>query len=164
MLSLYNGESTPNSSKTVTVNCPVGWIDSVEGCFFFNFEKDLTWREAQIDCQNLGGFLAEPKTGEQQSLLTSMAYVEQSQIGVNSWWIGLTDQGHENRWIWQHSVEDVTVNNWAPESPAENSPGKDCAVMNSFQEYKWTDQDCDESLAFPICQIDSDDNGSPTTS
>ena len=30
---------------------------------------------------------------------------------------GLSDQGHEGRWVWQHSVEDVDFESWAPGQP-----------------------------------------------
>ena len=30
---------------------------------------------------------------------------------------GLSDQGHEGRWIWQHSIEDVEFESWASGQP-----------------------------------------------
>ena len=47
------------------------------------------------------GFLAEPKTEEQLNFLTSLAYVEEAATGVQGWWVGLTDLGHEGEWVWQ---------------------------------------------------------------
>ena len=47
------------------------------------------------------GFLAEPKTEEQLNLLTSVAYVEEAVTGVQGWWVGLADLGHEGKWVWQ---------------------------------------------------------------
>ena len=47
------------------------------------------------------GFLAEPKTEEQLNLLTSVAYVEEAVTGVQGWWVGLADLGHEGEWVWQ---------------------------------------------------------------
>jgi len=155
-------DAANSKSSTFNENCPIGWIDSIEGCFFFNYQENLTWRQSQLECQNLGGYLAEPKTTEQQSLLTSLAYVEQSQLGSISWWIGLTDQGHENRWVWQHSVEDAILTNWDSGYPDENNAGNDCVALNSFNEYKWTDENCDAPLASPICQFN--DMGLSSTS
>ena len=34
----------------------------------------------------------------QVSLLMSLAILEQELVGVEAWWIGLTDQSHEGRW------------------------------------------------------------------
>ena len=49
------------------------------------------------------GFLAEPKTEEQLNFLTSLAYVEEMATGVQGWWVGLADLGHEGEWVWQVS-------------------------------------------------------------
>ena len=48
-------------------------------------------------CEQVGGYLAEPKTQQQADFLISLAFVEQSMVGVEAWWIGLTDQSHEGR-------------------------------------------------------------------
>ena len=48
-------------------------------------------------------FLAEPKTAEQLNFLTSLAYVEEAVTGVQGWWVGLADLGHEGEWVWQVS-------------------------------------------------------------
>ena len=69
--------------------CPVGWVQSTEGCFLFHHTgtyvliiqkriKDrifsaigLTWRQGQEECEKLGGYLAEIKSQEQQDFLVS---------------------------------------------------------------------------------------------
>ena len=53
--------------------CPPGWINSQEGCFLFLFNKHVTWREAQLECESLGGFLAEVKNQEQSTLLVKIS-------------------------------------------------------------------------------------------
>merc|ERR1719481_71590 len=100
--------TTPYPSE----GCPQGWIDSIEGCFLFQYDRYVTWHEAQYECEKVGGFLAEPKTQQQQDMLKSLAFVEHSFTGVGSWWIGLTDEGHEGRWIWQHSTENAHITDW----------------------------------------------------
>ena len=49
------------------------------------------------------GFLAEPKTEAQLTFLTSLAFMEEAVTGVQGWWVGLTDFGHEGEWVWQVS-------------------------------------------------------------
>merc|ERR1711936_857584 len=134
-------------------DCPTGWINSMEGCFLFHHTKEMTWREAQEECEKLGGFLAEPKYQEQAALLASLAFVEEDLVGPHSWWIGLTDQGHEGRWIWQHSVEDAYFTNWADGFPDPGPNGYDCAYMDGPDRYLWSDEDCGKLTASPICQI-----------
>ena len=45
--------------------------------------------------------MAEPKTEAQLKFLASLAYVEEAATGVQGWWVGLTDIGHEGKWVWQ---------------------------------------------------------------
>jgi len=118
--------------------------------------------EAQLECELLGGYLAEPKTEEQAALLTSLAYLEQNIVGVQSWWLGLTDRGHEGRWVWQHSVEDAEFVFWAPGSPSESSPDLDCVIMNTWENFMWSNQDCLHTIAAPICQRDVQDSTTST--
>jgi len=127
-------------------------VNSLEGCFLFHFTQKLAWREAQEECERLGGFLAEVKSEEQATLLTSLAFVEEAVVGMHAWWIGLTDQGHEGRWIWQHSVEDALYTNWAPSYPRNTNNGNDCVVMDSKDIFEWSDVDCGGFLASPVCQ------------
>ena len=69
---------------------------------------------------------------------------------------GLSDQGHEGRWIWRHSVEDVEFERWASGQP-EGIVSKsnklfieyfilhdnfhvqydDCACMDYQNDYMW---------------------------
>ena len=59
--------------------------------------ESLSWREGQALCESLGGYLAEIKTEEQQTLVQSIARLEEELAGPKSWLIGLTDFGHEGR-------------------------------------------------------------------
>merc|ERR1739838_1178315 len=96
-------ETTTTTTNYPPNGCPTGWVDSQDrGCFLFHYTQADNWFEAQHECERVGGFLAEPKTYEQATLLTSLALLEESIIGVNSWWIGLSDLGHDGRWLWQH--------------------------------------------------------------
>merc|ERR1711915_1084080 len=133
--------------------CPSGWVKADEGCFLFHYASAATWFNAQLECEQMGGYLAEPKHENQAGLLTSLAYMEQSLFGVQSWWIGLSDWGHEGRWIWQHSVDDANFTMWAPGSPSSSQEyNKDCAVMDASQDFFWADVDCGHSVGCPLCQ------------
>jgi len=149
---------TETTSDQWTTGCPQGWVNSVEGCFLFANYLNLTWREAQEECERLGGFLAEPKNHSQILLLTSLAYVEESLLGPQNWWIGLTDQGHEGRYIWQHSVSDLTAPNWCPASPGAGAgyDTRDCVMMDHSAGYSWADTLCGGDKAALVCQRESE--------
>ena len=70
--------------------------------------------------------------------------------------VGLSDQGHEGRWIWQHSLSDVDFQSWADGGdhgvsldiltqglirlqnvPMKDNPDDDCAVMDYDNSYNW---------------------------
>ena len=57
-----------------------------------------------------------------------------------------------SRWIWQHSVEDAFYTNWAPSYPSNNNSGNDCVVMESRDNFEWSDVDCGGVQASPVCQ------------
>merc|ERR1719470_140323 len=112
---------TDASTEAPLGTCPDGWINAdYLGCFFFDNSKPdrhLNWLEAMDACDNLGGYLAEIQSEEQANFIASIALVEESLTGVDSWWLGLTDMGHEGRWIWGHTISDSVFTNWAPGHP-----------------------------------------------
>merc|ERR1719150_3019995 len=83
--------------------CPDDWFDAGSlGCFkFLEGKVNLTWMEAQLACEQQGGFLAE------------LALLEGSFTGVGFWYIGLTDLGREGDWTWLHSGPDLGDDLWA---------------------------------------------------
>ena len=83
----------PTSTTPPQDGCPVGWVQSSEGCFLFHHTGNnilrgwhdvrmiaatgLTWRQGQEECERLGGFLAEIKTEEQQAFLVRVNFKEE---------------------------------------------------------------------------------------
>jgi len=134
--------------------CPDGWVDSSTGCFKLLHTEVVNRHEALVACETIGGYLAEPKEPEQAKYLRSLAEIESEILGVKTWWIGLTDQGHEGRWFWEHSVSEAAFTDWAEGFPtdAENNLA-DCALMNGDHGWQWTDADCTTESAPAICQM-----------
>jgi len=141
-------------------DCPDGWIESLEGCFLFHHSANImTWREAQEECEKLGGFLAEIGSQEEQTFLMSIATLEEELIGTAEWHIGLSDQGHEGRWMWQHSATDPVYTSWAVGQPDNQNIYDDCAFMDSEQDYQWVAGHCDVAGAKPLCKRDVTNEG-----
>merc|ERR1712130_10985 len=84
--------------------------------------------------------------------------------GVQGWWVGLADLGHEGEWVWQVDREDADITDWdtgCPDMSEHNS--RDCAALISItvNEEKqlaalYRDLSCmlpvDEIQVAPICQ------------
>jgi len=144
--------------------CPSGWVDVGGTCFLLVNSERLPWFKAQIHCQELGGHLAEPNTEYWSNLITSIAGIESDVLGVDSWWLGLSDLGHEGRWIWQNSLEEVEFTNWAANSPVDSDFDKNCVAMKTENDLQWSDESCTNSAkASPICQTDHMETSSTTT-
>jgi len=134
----WTDQTTTEDYTTTTASgagCPLGWIDDGKlGCFLFAPQMaGLSWLEALEYCEEQDGFLAEPKTEEQLNFLTSLAYVEEMATGVQGWWVGLADLGHEGEWVWQVDREDADITAWdsgCPDMSEHNS--RDCAALISI--------------------------------
>jgi len=132
----------------------------------------LSWIEALEYCEEQDGFLAEPKSEEQLNFLTSLAYVEEAATGVQGWWVGLADLGHEGEWVWQVDREDADITDWdsgCPDMSEHNS--RDCAALISISAKelaaRYRDLPCmqpvEEIQVAPICQRGGLDAGPTTT-
>ena len=71
-------------------SCPEGWITSPHGCFFFAIDiEPKTWEESAEYCEELGGYLAEVKNDDIQTILVE----EATALGSSTnWWLGATDK------------------------------------------------------------------------
>jgi len=135
-------------------DCPPNWIDAADKCYLFENSQRLSWMDAQQYCQNLGGHLAETLTEDWSNLLTSIANIETEILGVQSWWLGLTDLGHEGRWIWPNALVETNFTNWAEGYPMDGGVENNCVSMKAEYDLKWSDEPCTGVTAALICQTD----------
>merc|ERR1719348_2978139 len=143
-------------------DCPSGWVDAGDICYKLENTLSFSWIKAQQHCQSLGGHLAEPLTEDSSNLLTSIASIETEVLGVTTWWLGLSDLGHEGRWIWQHSLTEAAYTNWASNYPSGGDVEKNCVRMERDVELRWMDDSCISVKASPICQLETNENTSTT--
>merc|ERR1719342_1067587 len=151
------------------IRCPDGWLFFDEKCYLFNYEATImTWREGQEECESLGGYLAEITNEQQQQYVMTTASLYEEILGTKSWFIGLSDQSHEGRWVWEHSFIDSTnFTYWAPDQPDDDGDIlNDCAVLGSEQNYEWISVHCDTSgfdVGTPICMREATHSGELST-
>jgi len=139
--------SSPSYSTTSTSApsfCPSGWLNAGHlGCFLLqgNFTVN-SWYEANLVCEDFGGFLMEPKSSQIQNLVSSLLLMLPGISGELDWWIGLSDTGHEGHWLWVHEAEFAEEQFWA--TPPDSTEGNhaDCALLSRDYDYMWKDAEC----------------------
>ena len=67
------------------------------------------------------------------------------------WWIGLTDETFEGRWIWPYSLKEADFFVWGPNQPNLDTNGNYVALYYGY-DYKW-DDDTNSYKCYPLCQI-----------
>ena len=125
--------------------CPKGFTRIAGVCYGF-FKEIKTWNDAEASCKAKGGFLAEPKSRQENKNIIDLVN------GEGSAWIGATDKVNEGHWVWAHSGTNVTFTDWAYEEPNNERGVEDCAHVSYYLNYRWNDKHCDVSLSF-VCQI-----------
>lgn len=92
--------------------------DAVEynGHSYYIYRKNFaTWEEAKRFCESLGGHLAIVNNVSEDKFLFN--YMKQT--GNDSVYIGLTDAGHEGKWIWIDGTP-LTYENWGKRTNEPN--------------------------------------------
>ena len=99
-----------------STECPIGfrWVNNF--CFAQGTKKK-TFVEATVDCQQLGGFLVEPRSDE---ISFAMKF---NDFRPNPFFIGLKDNANNGDFLWQTDNsalsyvdwEEGQPNNWAGE-------------------------------------------------
>ena len=88
-------------------------------------------------CRREGGHLAEFYTAEEEravdEILAHDAY----------YWIGLTDSGNDNSWMWQEDKIAPNYTNWNNKQPDNGL--HHCAMKDGSSNLKWNDILCNSS-------------------
>jgi len=171
LLIVFGFSATLVASEAVKI-CPDGWFDADSlGCFkFLDSQVNLTWVEAQLTCELVGGYLAEPITSSQSMFLSELALLEGSFTEIGYWYIGLTDLGREGDWFWIHNDKALTDSLWAPNHPINRTSNReDCAMLVlKNNQVQWEDHDClspdvKHHAVAPVCQTETDASQTQTT-
>merc|ERR1712213_11232 len=129
-MNYHNTNEIIRASSNISAHaepCPDGWIASEGRCYYFNVDEaktKMSWMKAQGECDMLGRYLAEPKTGTEQDFLRS-----------------------ENQLFWLHDKAPLSFSSWTSDSPNTESPNlDDCDVMDANDgAYNWKDTVCEDN-------------------
>ena len=130
--------------------CPTYWVDATSvdmGCLWFDFKSSVYWNYAQDFCQHLNttsltrAHLVEVLSLQQQEFL-EFKFIEFDVVfGISkNWWIGLTDDLTEGRWLWSNSLVPSNYTNWYTGRPTEDINVNYVGIpYDPKYEYTWLD-------------------------
>ena len=84
------------------------------------FNEKIHWREARKKCEEMGGTLAMIKSEDENRFVLSLVV----KAGLETAWLGATDEKEECRWLWLDGSE-LVFNVWdlAARQPNNRGPG-----------------------------------------
>eukprot|EP00092_Neocalanus_flemingeri_P081679 GFUD01102073.1.p1 GENE.GFUD01102073.1~~GFUD01102073.1.p1 ORF type:complete len:277 (+),score=66.81 GFUD01102073.1:57-887(+) len=102
-----------------------------------------TWYEAREKCKEIGGYLVEINSQEEQDLIVSTSQALGWDGLKLTIWLVLNDIKTEGKWVWDHSQKRVNdgYTNWHVGEP-NNSGNEDCA-HTGWKWNIWNDIPCD---------------------
>ena len=149
---IADGSSKKNSSSKS--NIPRNAVEH-KGHHYYIFNNCNTWEQAKKYCESLGGHLAIIRNAEDNMRLYNMILGS----GYRSAYFGLTDSGHEGKWIWVNG-EPLRYSNWHSGEPNGSTYENYGMFYIRFPDGTWNDGDfssgftVEDTNAF-ICEWDS---------
>ena len=168
------------TTETIPISCPDGWIYGPgNNCYFMDVtvstksrlllrsrsynaftcthlkNSTMTWTDAVTVCSDHpGAYLAEIRSQEEHNFVSSQAeYLYVEGIYNGSWWLGAFDFGHEGRWEWIFTGDNVQKFWWDEGQPDNRHEGENCLELKKGNvTYLWNDAPC-ESDSFAVCQF-----------
>uniref|UniRef100_A0A2C9KE90 Macrophage mannose receptor 1-like n=1 Tax=Biomphalaria glabrata TaxID=6526 RepID=A0A2C9KE90_BIOGL len=120
--------------------CPDGWIRHQEMCFKFFTNQKFSWTQSKFYCSAMGANILQITRQSFQNVINSY-FKELRALFVSSIWIGASDDGSGQQFIWSDGTE-ISYTNWALKPPASVAGVKRFGFLNtSDADGKWQLQD-----------------------
>nr|XP_022336336.1 macrophage mannose receptor 1-like isoform X2 [Crassostrea virginica] len=134
--------------------CMPGWVPHQKLCFLFNIRFKYNWFQANNFCKATGGNLVSFYGNTFTQFINS--YLDELQTaGIDSFWIGLTDNNQTGAWKWTNGGNIAHYQHWPGNHAARNTPNRqDCSYIYTTDSagYWRTTTNCVTQKAF-VCQI-----------
>ena len=116
-----------------STGCPSGFQEIGGSCFVMGNVKK-TFKKATESCQEMNGFLVEPRSEEITTAVKSFKL-------KGLIWIGLNDIGKNRIFTWQTNRETLSYTNWASKQPDNDKGNQHCVAVTKYG--TWDDRDCE---------------------
>ncbi|XP_076111672.1 perlucin-like protein [Mytilus galloprovincialis] len=160
MLQSIEKKMKASGECTSPENCPVGWKEYKTHCYFFSPDTK-TWRNAEKQCKNMGGYLVQITDSAENSWVLDM--LMKSCKHHHGSWIGASDLKKEGDWRWVNDSSKVRYSQWHRGNPNNYGNNEDCAhfASGSYQ-YHWNDAPCNiDGMMGYICECSHESNCRP---
>ncbi|AWP01843.1 Lectin isoform 8 [Scophthalmus maximus] len=138
---LNNSSAINNTVFNVALSCPVDWKLFGDHCFHL-VSRQMTWVDAQKNCETLDANLASIQSIEEQMFVKSFI---QLHAGENEEvWIGGSDCQQEFVFFWIDGAS-FKFTNWCPKEPDNSGKNQHCIQFNYGAEGCWDDVGCSSS-------------------
>jgi len=109
----------------------------------------MTWVEAVDYSKSLGGHLVTISDEEENRFVTDLGQtMYDGWVSHNSFWIGLTDEGQEGRFLWV-TGESNSYTNWSGSEP-NNSGNEDYVTIGQNSSDTWNDHPSKDNRPFVV--------------
>ncbi|KAL9970563.1 hypothetical protein ACROYT_G022962 [Oculina patagonica] len=131
---------------------------SLCGSCYKLFTEPETWNNAAAKCKSLGAELVKVESADENDFLIK-TFLTASAV---TYWIGLTDQVEEGKWMWTDGSLLANYTNWAGNNPNNLGGNQNCVHISkgSFQlgdhyikrfNGEWNDLECYFALGY-VCE------------
>jgi len=94
----------------------------------------MDWFQAKEYCLDIGGTLCEVHSAHEEKELEKLLDDKDE-----TYWLGLTDEKEEGKFVWITSNKPLTMSYWAPGEPSNGGGNEDCVeIVNGL----WNDINC----------------------
>lgn len=152
--------TTPPTPPNVDGMCPSEeWVSYGGDCYLFRPDLYVTWDEADQDCKAFGSSLVTI-LNKDDNWFVHHRLLEYSWLPfVRQFWIGLSKQQNDNRYLWSDglSLETTNYTNWMTGNPIDDS-SRLCVDMYGSNEEdlansaKWMTTQCDQLRGY-ACRV-----------
>uniref|UniRef100_A0A8P4KJ53 C-type lectin domain-containing protein n=1 Tax=Dicentrarchus labrax TaxID=13489 RepID=A0A8P4KJ53_DICLA len=127
------------------IACPTGWTGYNDRCFIY-IPTEMTWADAEKNCQDRGGNLASVHSFEEHQAIQGMILILTQAYPLT--WLGGYDAVQEGAWFWSDGTR-FQFNFWDEGQP-DNRANAHCMLMNFGDQKKYDDQPCSYTKPF-VC-------------